>query len=46
MSSGAVGIIVFLLLMNAGQIYLAIQIDELLSNILDWRTEVNDAIKT
>ncbi len=42
MSIEAVGIIVFLLLMIAGQIYLAIQIDELLSNIRDWRTEVND----
>jgi len=46
MSSGAVGIIVFLLLISAGQIYLAVQIDELLSNIRDWRTEVNDAINT
>ncbi len=34
----AVGIIVFLLLMSAGQIYLAVQIDELLSDIRDWRT--------
>ncbi len=34
----AVGIIVYLLLTSAGLIYLAVQIDELLSDIRDWRT--------